>query len=63
MKEYVYVDEQVQKETLIWLSSKQNINGCFKSDGKLFNNAWEVRDEQNKVFLALLHGLPFLSLI
>uniref|UniRef100_A0A7N5J9N1 Alpha-macroglobulin receptor-binding domain-containing protein n=1 Tax=Ailuropoda melanoleuca TaxID=9646 RepID=A0A7N5J9N1_AILME len=59
MKEYVYVDEQVQKETLIWLSSKQNINGCFKSDGKLFNNAWEVRDEQNKVFLfpAVRNGL------
>uniref|UniRef100_A0A667GCT9 Ovostatin n=1 Tax=Lynx canadensis TaxID=61383 RepID=A0A667GCT9_LYNCA len=52
MKEYVYIDEQVQKQTLLWLSSKQQIDGCFKSDGKLFNNA----------FLATLHCLPFLLL-
>ncbi|XP_034501813.1 ovostatin homolog 2-like isoform X2 [Ailuropoda melanoleuca] len=56
MKEYVYVDEQVQKETLIWLSSKQNINGCFKSDGKLFNNAWEGGDEEDILFTAYVVG-------
>lgn len=52
MKEYVYIDEHVQRETLIWLSSKQNINGCFESDGKVFNNAWEVRNEHNQALLA-----------
>ncbi|XP_045637175.1 ovostatin homolog 2-like [Ursus americanus] len=56
MKEYVYVDEQVQKETLIWLSSKQNKNGCFKSDGKLFNNAWEGGDEEDILFTAYVVG-------
>jgi len=44
MKKYVFIDELVQRETLIWLASKQKIDGCFKSDGKLFSNAWEVSD-------------------
>ncbi|XP_006164931.1 ovostatin homolog 2, partial [Tupaia chinensis] len=45
MKKYVFVDEDVQKQTLTWLSSQQKVNGCFGSDGKLFNNAWEGGDE------------------
>ncbi|XP_077930281.1 ovostatin homolog 2-like [Halichoerus grypus] len=56
MKEYVYIDEQVQKETLIWLSSKQKINGCFKSDGKLFNNAWEGGEEEDILLTAYVVG-------
>uniref|UniRef100_A0A2K5ZKF0 Alpha-2-macroglobulin domain-containing protein n=1 Tax=Mandrillus leucophaeus TaxID=9568 RepID=A0A2K5ZKF0_MANLE len=38
MKNYVFVDENVQKQTLIWLSSQQKTNGCFKNDGQLFNH-------------------------
>ncbi|XP_016077213.1 PREDICTED: ovostatin homolog 2-like [Miniopterus natalensis] len=45
MKEYVFIDEQVQQQTLIWLLSKQERSGCFKSDDKLFNNAWEGEEE------------------
>lgn len=56
MKEYVYIDEQVQKETLIWLSSKQKINGCFESDGKIFNNAWEGGEEEDILFTAYVVG-------
>ncbi|CAK7298902.1 Ovostatin homolog 2 [Vulpes lagopus] len=56
MKEYVYIDEHVQRETLIWLSSKQNINGCFESDGKVFNNAWEGGEEENILFTAYVVG-------
>nr|XP_006136454.1 ovostatin-like isoform X1 [Pelodiscus sinensis] len=36
---YIYIDDSVQSQTLIWLSSKQKSNGCFQSVGKLFNNA------------------------
>uniref|UniRef100_A0A2K6T1K0 Ovostatin homolog 2-like n=1 Tax=Saimiri boliviensis boliviensis TaxID=39432 RepID=A0A2K6T1K0_SAIBB len=37
MKKYVLIDENVQKQTLIWLSSQQKRSGCFKNDGQLFN--------------------------
>ncbi|KAK2498957.1 hypothetical protein MC885_001576, partial [Smutsia gigantea] len=56
MKKYVFTDEQVQKQTLIWLSSKQKINGCFKSDDKLFNNAWEGGNEEDILFTAYIVG-------
>nr|XP_013008413.1 LOW QUALITY PROTEIN: ovostatin homolog [Cavia porcellus] len=46
MKEYVFIDETVQKQTLIWLSSKQKANGCFESDGHRSNNAWQTGDEE-----------------
>ncbi|KAB1254605.1 Ovostatin-like protein 2 [Camelus dromedarius] len=62
MEKYIFIDEQVQKETLIWLSSKQKVDGCFQSDGKLFNNAWEVRDEHRSAFLAPLHRVLSLPL-
>uniref|UniRef100_A0A4W2HMB7 Ovostatin n=1 Tax=Bos indicus x Bos taurus TaxID=30522 RepID=A0A4W2HMB7_BOBOX len=54
MKKYVFIDELVQRETLIWLASKQKIDGCFKSDGKLFSNAWEVGDEEDVVLTAYI---------
>ncbi|KAG5212541.1 hypothetical protein JEQ12_014970 [Ovis aries] len=54
MKQYVFIDELVQRETLIWLASKQKIDGCFKSDGKLFSNAWEVGDEEDIVLTAYI---------
>ncbi|KAI4576301.1 hypothetical protein MJT46_002136 [Ovis ammon polii x Ovis aries] len=50
MKQYVFIDELVQRETLIWLASKQKIDGCFKSDGKLFSNAWEFPTLRNGLF-------------
>nr|XP_002712818.1 ovostatin homolog 2 [Oryctolagus cuniculus] len=56
MKEYVFIDENVQKQTLIWLSSKQKTNGCFKSDGKLFNNVWEGGDKDDIFLTAYIVG-------
>ncbi|XP_066211880.1 ovostatin homolog 2-like [Saccopteryx leptura] len=56
MKKYVFIDEQVQQQTLIWLSSKQGNNGCFKSDGKLFNNAWEEEEEEDILLTAYIIG-------
>ncbi|XP_074182145.1 ovostatin homolog 2 isoform X1 [Rhinolophus sinicus] len=56
MKKYIFIDEQVQQQTLIWLSSQQESNGCFKSDGKLFNNAWEVGDEEDILLTAYVVG-------
>uniref|UniRef100_A0A674IZ61 Alpha-macroglobulin receptor-binding domain-containing protein n=1 Tax=Terrapene triunguis TaxID=2587831 RepID=A0A674IZ61_9SAUR len=38
-KRYIFIDDHVQSQTLIWLSSKQKSSGCFQSVGKLFNNA------------------------
>ncbi|XP_019489013.1 PREDICTED: ovostatin homolog 2-like [Hipposideros armiger] len=56
MKKYVFIDEQVQQQTLIWLSSQQESNGCFKSDGKLFHNAWEGGDEEDILLTAYVVG-------
>uniref|UniRef100_A0A8D2H2Q0 Uncharacterized protein n=1 Tax=Urocitellus parryii TaxID=9999 RepID=A0A8D2H2Q0_UROPR len=42
MKEYVFIDETVQKQSLIWLSSKQKSNGCFENDDKLLNKKFPV---------------------
>ncbi|KAM9674113.1 LOW QUALITY PROTEIN: ovostatin homolog 2-like [Trichechus inunguis] len=56
MKKYVYIDEQVQKQTLIWLSSRQKGNSCVKSDGNLFNNGWEGGDEEDVLLTAYIVG-------
>ncbi|NXG75110.1 OVOS protein, partial [Baryphthengus martii] len=36
---FIYVDDKVQAQTLIWLANKQKPDGCFRSVGTLFNNA------------------------
>ncbi|NXD67627.1 OVOS protein, partial [Eolophus roseicapillus] len=44
---FIYVDDNVQAQTLMWLASKQKPDGCFRSVGTLFNNALKggVNDE------------------
>ncbi|NXG57349.1 OVOS protein, partial [Hemiprocne comata] len=36
---FIYTDDNVQAQTLMWLASKQKPDGCFRSVGTLFNNA------------------------
>ncbi|NXY89282.1 OVOS protein, partial [Alcedo cyanopectus] len=36
---FIYIDDKVQAQTLMWLASKQKRDGCFQSVGTLFNNA------------------------
>ncbi|XP_023968757.2 ovostatin-like [Chrysemys picta bellii] len=38
-KRYIYIDDNVQTQTLIWLASKQMPDGCFQNIGNHFNNA------------------------
>ncbi|XP_057623601.1 ovostatin homolog [Chionomys nivalis] len=56
MKEYIFVEESVPKQTLIWLSRKQRPNGCFGRDDKLVNNAWEGSDEEDVALTAHVVG-------
>ncbi|XP_054019931.1 ovostatin-like [Dryobates pubescens] len=44
---FIYIDDNVQAQTLMWLASKQKPDGCFRSVGTLFNNALKggVEDE------------------
>ncbi|XP_044151956.1 ovostatin-like isoform X1 [Bufo gargarizans] len=36
-KQYIYIDEDRQQQTLIWLENSQRLkNGCFKAQGTLF---------------------------
>lgn len=46
MKEYIFIEETVPKQTLIWLVKKQKSNGCFRRDEKHVDTAQEVRDSQ-----------------
>uniref|UniRef100_A0A8V0ZKN1 Ovostatin n=1 Tax=Gallus gallus TaxID=9031 RepID=A0A8V0ZKN1_CHICK len=36
---FIYIDDNVQAQTLIWLARKQKTDGCFQSTGILVNNA------------------------
>uniref|UniRef100_A0A8C4JI23 OVOS protein n=1 Tax=Dromaius novaehollandiae TaxID=8790 RepID=A0A8C4JI23_DRONO len=40
-KRYIYIDNTIQSQTLIWLASKQKSGGCFESAGSHFNNAFK----------------------
>jgi hypothetical protein len=57
MKKYVFVEEAVQKQTLIWLASQQDRDGCFRNNGKIFTNAWEVRT--TRIRLCFLSNFPY----
>ncbi|NXI72840.1 OVOS protein, partial [Anseranas semipalmata] len=35
---FIYIDDNVQAQTLMWLASKQKPDGCFRSVGTLVNN-------------------------
>ncbi|NXC97959.1 OVOS protein, partial [Certhia familiaris] len=44
-KRYIYIDDNVQSQTLIWLASKQKSDGCFENVGSHFNNALKGGEE------------------
>ncbi|CAN8195481.1 unnamed protein product [Coccothraustes coccothraustes] len=44
-KRYIYIDYNVQSQTLIWLASKQKSDGCFENAGSHFNNALKGGEE------------------
>ncbi|XP_010167737.1 ovostatin [Antrostomus carolinensis] len=44
-KRYIYIDSNVQSQTLIWLASKQKSDGCFENAGSHFNNALKGGEE------------------
>lgn len=41
-RRYIYIDDNVQSQSLIWLASKQKSDGCFENAGSHFNNALKV---------------------
>ncbi|NXW37052.1 OVOS protein, partial [Phaetusa simplex] len=44
-RRYIYIDDNVQTQTLIWLASKQKSDGCFENVGSHFNNALKGGEE------------------
>ncbi|KFR00859.1 Ovostatin, partial [Opisthocomus hoazin] len=44
-KRYVYIDDNVLSQALIWLASKQKSDGCFESAGSHFNSALKGGEE------------------
>ncbi|XP_063094207.1 ovostatin [Cavia porcellus] len=49
-RRYIYIDDKVQSQTLIWLLSIQKSDGCFSNFGNNFNNALKG-EEDNKISL------------
>ncbi|NXI50425.1 OVOS protein, partial [Chloroceryle aenea] len=45
-RRYIYIDDHVQAQTLIWLASKQKSDGCFENAGSHFNNALKGGEER-----------------
>uniref|UniRef100_A0A8C2TZ08 Ovostatin n=1 Tax=Coturnix japonica TaxID=93934 RepID=A0A8C2TZ08_COTJA len=39
---FIYIDDNVQAQTLMWLARKQKTDGCFQSAGILVNSALKV---------------------
>ncbi|NXF53487.1 OVOS protein, partial [Oceanites oceanicus] len=44
-RRYIYIDDNIQSQTLIWLASKQKSDGCFENAGSHFNNALKGEEE------------------
>ncbi|NXT78497.1 OVOS protein, partial [Zapornia atra] len=44
-RRYIYIDDNVQTQTLIWLQSKQKSDGCFENAGSHFNSALKGGEE------------------
>ncbi|KAK2528121.1 ovostatin-like isoform X1 [Columba livia] len=60
-RRYIYIDDNVQSQSLIWLASKQKSDGCFENAGSHFNNALKGGEEGEYsltayVVAALLEG-------
>ncbi|XP_050765212.1 ovostatin-like [Gymnogyps californianus] len=44
-RRYIYIDDNVQSQSLIWLASKQKSDGCFENAESHFNNALKDGEE------------------
>uniref|UniRef100_A0A663LXU2 Ovostatin n=1 Tax=Athene cunicularia TaxID=194338 RepID=A0A663LXU2_ATHCN len=56
-RRYIYIDDNVQSRTLIWLASKQKSDGCFENVGSHFNNHPVVRSGMNCLETAWGNGV------
>uniref|UniRef100_A0A8D2P4P5 Ovostatin n=1 Tax=Zosterops lateralis melanops TaxID=1220523 RepID=A0A8D2P4P5_ZOSLA len=56
-KRYIYIDDNVQSQTLIWLASKQKSDGCFENAGSHFNNHPVIRSGMNCLETAFNSGI------
>uniref|UniRef100_A0A8B9IRI6 Ovostatin n=1 Tax=Amazona collaria TaxID=241587 RepID=A0A8B9IRI6_9PSIT len=54
-KRYIYIDDKVQSQALIWLASKQKSDGCFENAGSHFNNA--LKNGMNCLETAFSNGV------
>nr|XP_034996718.1 ovostatin-like [Zootoca vivipara] len=50
----IFIDENILNQALLWISSKQGPDGCFKSDGKIYNQALEDGADQNTILTAYI---------
>ncbi|XP_023597251.1 ovostatin [Trichechus manatus latirostris] len=56
-KRYIYIDDKVQSQTLIWLISTQESDGCFPNFGNVFNNALKGQDDKISLTAYVINAL------
>uniref|UniRef100_A0A803TV16 Uncharacterized protein n=1 Tax=Anolis carolinensis TaxID=28377 RepID=A0A803TV16_ANOCA len=63
-KSAIFVDDNVLSQALIWIASKQEADGCFQPQGKIYNNALQDGTDERTIVTAyvtaslLESGLP-----
>ncbi|XP_042307566.1 ovostatin-like [Sceloporus undulatus] len=63
-KPYIFVDDNVLSQALIWIASKQEGDGCFQPQGNIYNNALKAGTDDRIVITAYVtaslmeNGLP-----
>nr|XP_060619440.1 ovostatin-like [Anolis sagrei ordinatus] len=63
-KSAIFVDDNVLSQALIWIASKQEADGCFQPQGKIYNNALQDGADERTIVTAyvtaslLESGLP-----
>ncbi|XP_062971829.1 ovostatin homolog 1-like [Cynocephalus volans] len=56
-KRHIYIDDEVQSQTLIWLLNSQKSDGCFLNSGKDFNNALKGEDTEISLTAYVINAL------
>ncbi|KAH0628658.1 hypothetical protein JD844_010057 [Phrynosoma platyrhinos] len=51
-KPFIFVDDNVLSQALIWIASKQEADGCFQPQGKIYNNALKAGTDDRIIITA-----------
>ncbi|XP_045146443.1 ovostatin-like [Echinops telfairi] len=56
-KPYIFIDDNIQSRTFIWLMNNQQSDGCFLNVGHAFNSAWKGKDDKISLTAYVVNAL------